>query len=483
MRRPRRWNRRDLLKFGIGGITTGLMGESLIGGVSAASGRPRNVKSVIYIFLSGGLSQIDSFDMKPNGPSASRGEFRPMSTRTPSVQICEHLPMLAQRSQMWSLVRSMTHSSNEHSQGHAIMLTGKSQLPPGFSPNKPKPTDWPSIAAIVGQAVPGSPLGTSRASVLPSAVVLPEKLVHRTGRVIPGQFAGQMGAAHDPWFIEASPYRPRTYGAYPEYGFTMKPERLTQDDSAFRAPNLSLPQGMARTRLNQRLGLLEQVEQLPGNTPRNDATNQFRRNRELAVSLLSDRRVRWALDVTNAELRTQERYGKNSFGWSLLMARRMIELGVRFVQVNLGNNETWDLHGSIFPRLKDALFPPTDRAVSALLDDLHQTGMLDETLVVMAGEFGRTPRIFTLPRHYQKPGRDHWGAVQTVMLAGGGIQGSRVIGSSDREGGRPASQPQTPENLAATIYETLGLPRTAMWYDPLNRPHHIFNADPIAGLA
>ncbi|MGF1580193.1 MAG: DUF1501 domain-containing protein [Gemmataceae bacterium] len=476
MRSLGRWDRREILRFGIGGMTTGLMGESLIGGIAADTAeRPSQIKSVIYIFLSGGLSQIDSFDMKPEGPSASRGEFRPMSTRTPGIQICEHLPMLARQSHMWSLVRSMTHGSNEHSEGHVIMLTGKSRVPPGFSPNQPKPTDWPSIAAIVGQTL--APKG-----ILPSALVLPEKLIHRTGRVIPGQFAGQMGAAHEPWFIEASPYRPRTYGAYPEYGFTMKPEQLTQDDSVFRAPNLSLQPGMPRSRLDRRLNLLEEMERLPGNTPRTHATNEFRRNRELATSLLSDRRVRWALDVTNAEIRTQERYGKNSFGWSLLMARRMVELGVRFVQVNLGNNETWDLHGSIFPRLKDALFPPTDRAVSALLDDLAQSGMLDQTLVVMAGEFGRTPRIFTLPRHYKKPGRDHWGAVQTVLLAGGGIQGGRVVGSSDRNGGRPASRPQTPENLAATMYEMLDIPKTAMWYDPLARPHHIYNGSPIEGL-
>jgi hypothetical protein len=426
---------------------------------------------VIYIFLSGGLSQLDSFDLKPDAPAEIRGEFRPIATRTPGIHICEHLPMLARRSDLWALVRSMTHPSNGHSEGHAIMLTGRTPLPPGFSGNNPTPADWPSIAAIANQVSP-------RRGILPAAAVLPEKIVHRTGRTIPGQFGGQMGPARDPWFVEASPYRPAVYGAYPQYAFTMQPEAPhVRDDSAFRAPSLSPPAGVGPQQFNQRLGLLGAVER-----QRPVAARPFERNRELALSLLSDRRVRWAFDVTDADVRTQERYGRNSFGWSLLMARRLVELGVNFVQVNLGNNETWDLHGSIFPRLRDSLFPPTDRAVSALLDDLEQTGLLERTMIVMAGEFGRTPRISGLPQHYRLPGRDHWGAVQTVFCAGGGVRGGQVIGASDRQGGRPAAAPQTPENLAATIYEALGVPRTAMWYDQVERPHHVYHAEPIAGL-
>ncbi|HYT88138.1 MAG TPA: DUF1501 domain-containing protein [Gemmataceae bacterium] len=467
-----RSDRRDLLKFGIGGLTTGLLGESLISGVSADTQQPASgARSVIYIFLSGGLSQLDSFDLKPDAPDGIRGEFRPIATSTPGIQICEHLPRLAARSRLWALVRSMSHPSNGHSEGHAIMLTGRTPLPPGFSGNMPTPSDWPSIAAIAGQVTP-------RRGILPAAAVLPERIVHRTGRTIPGQFGGQMGSARDPWFIEASPYRSNTYGAYPEYAFTMQPEAPhVRDDTIFRAPSLSLPPGVNRGQLDERLGLLGAVER-----QRPVAARPFDRSRELALSLLSDPRTRWAFDVTNADVRMQERYGRNSFGWSLLMARRLVELGVNFVQVNLGNNETWDLHGSIFPRLRDSLFPPTDRAVSALLDDLEQTGLLERTLIVIAGEFGRTPRISTLPQHYRLPGRDHWGAVQTVFLAGGGIRGGQVIGSSDRSGGHPATQRQTPENLAATIYEALGVPRTAMWYDQLERPHHIYNADPIPGL-
>jgi hypothetical protein len=470
------WSRRDLLKLGMGGLTGGLLGEGLIHAVSAdALQSPAQARSVIYLFLSGGLSQLDSFDLKPEAPAEIRGEFRPIATRTPGIRICEHLPQLAQRSHLWALVRSLSHPSNSHSHGHAMMLTGHTDLAPGFDANRPTPTEWPSIAAVAGQVTP-------RRGVLPPAIVLPEKLIHRTGRVIPGQFAGQMGPARDPWFIEASPFRSSVYGAYPQYAFTMQPEAPhVRDDSPFRAPSLSLPTGVTSGQMDRRVGLLGAVERRTpaGPVP---AVRHFERNRGLALSLLSDRRVRRAFDVTDADVRTQERYGRNSFGWSLLMARRLVEVGVNFVQVHLGNNESWDLHGSIFPRLRDSLFPPTDRAISALLDDLQQTGQLERTLIVMAGEFGRTPRISTLPQHYRLPGRDHWGAVQTVFLAGGGIRGGQVIGASDRDGGHPASQRQTPENLAATIYEALGVPRTTMWYDQLERPHHVYNADPIPGL-
>ncbi|MFZ9092015.1 MAG: DUF1501 domain-containing protein, partial [Planctomycetaceae bacterium] len=162
---------------------------------------------------------------------------------------------------------------------------------------------------------------------------------------------------------------------------------------------------------------------------------------------------------------------------------RLVESGVNLVQVNLGNDETWDTHGNAFPHLRDKLFPPTDRALTALLEDLQETGQLDHTLVVVAGEFGRTPKISLLPKHYALPGRDHWGALQSVMLAGGGVAGGRVIGSSDEIGAYPADAPQTPENLAATIYEALGIPPEGVWRDEVGRPHHVYQADPIPGLS
>ncbi|GIW80644.1 MAG: hypothetical protein KatS3mg105_2451 [Gemmatales bacterium] len=392
--------------------TIGLLGLGMnhVVGLRDLSAKPAKAKAkaVIYIFLSGGLAQHDSFDPKPDAPEEIRGEFSAIQTRTPGLHICEHLPMLAQRSNKWALCRSLTHPCNEHSDGHLLMLTGRSKLPTGFDRNKPKPTDWPSIASIVSQVV-------SPRNNLPPAAVLPEVLIHRTGRIIPGQFGGLMGARFDPWFIKASPYNARSYGAYPEYGFHHERGAENPKNLIFQAPNLSLPEGLSRNRLENRLGLLAQLETQQRELENHAETESFDRYRQQAISLLADAKVRQAFDVTKADDRIQERYGKNSFGWSLLMARRLVEAGVSLVQVNLGNNETWDTHQNAFPNLKNFLLPPTDRAVSALLDDLEESGLLDQTLIVMAGEFGRTPRVFKIPKA-KKPGRDHWGAVQTVFF-------------------------------------------------------------------
>jgi uncharacterized protein (DUF1501 family) len=459
----------SLLGLGMNHVA-GLRAADSAAGTAKSSGR---AKSVIYIFLSGGLAQHDSFDMKPDAPDTVRGEFNPIATSTPGIQICEHLPGLAARSQHWALVRSLTHSSNEHSAGHQIMLSGRSALPPNFSNNKPQRSDWPSIAAIASAA-------TVRRNNLPPAAVLPERLVHWSGRVIPGQFGGQMGPHRDPWFIEASPYHNTSYGAFPTYKFDHQ-ERGNADDRVFQAPSLTLPQGLDGLRLRNRKELLTTLQDQREELDRTATAAQFDGLRQRAISLLTDMKVTQALDVTRADDRIQQRYGKNSFGWSLLMARRLIECGVNLVQVNLGNDETWDTHGEAFPHLKDKLFPPTDRAVSALLDDLSENGLLDDTLIVMAGEFGRTPKI-SQNSAYRKPGRDHWGAVQTVLFAGGGVKGGQVIGSSDRLGAYPATNPQTPENMAATIYDALGIPATAVWHDEQNRPHSIYYGEPIAGL-
>ncbi|MBL9129410.1 MAG: DUF1501 domain-containing protein, partial [Verrucomicrobiales bacterium] len=188
-----------------------------------------------------------------------------------------------------------------------------------------------------------------------------------------------------------------------------------------------------------------------------------------------------AFDLSRARPAQLDRYGRNSFGWSLLVARQLVSLGVGLVQVNLGNDETWDTHEGAFPNLRDHLLPPFDRALSALLADLDASGELKETLVVVGREFGRTPKISTLPGS-SLPGRDHWGACQSVLLAGGGVRGGTVVGASDDIGAYPADAPQRPENLAATIYEALGLPRTTSWNDTTGRPQHLYSGEPIRGL-
>ena len=469
-------SRRVALQAGsIGLLGLGMNHLDPLRAAAPTDGRVKKAKNVIYIFLSGGLGQHDSFDMKPDAPKEVRGEFNPIPTKTPGIHICEHLPGLAKRSNDWALVRSLTHPYNEHSQGHHVMLTGRTPMPTGFNGSKPKPGDFPSIAAITSDRMRPH-------NNLPPAIVLPDKIVHRTGRVIPGQFAGEMGSLRDPWFLEASPYHTEHYGAYPEYLFHHAKGKLEDEKLKFQAPNLSLPQGLGKGQFKNRLELFQHLNKQRAFLEKAAEVEQFDRYRQMAVSLLSDPKTQKAFDVMNADEKRQEMYGKNSFGWSLLMSAMLVEAGVSMVQVNLGNNETWDTHGNAFPHLKDYLYPPTDKAVSALLDDLKSRGLLDDTLIVMAGEFGRTPKISLLPKHYKKPGRDHWGAVQTVFFAGGGVNGGNVIGSSDKLGGYPASDPQTPENMGASIYQALGIPPDMMWHDSLDRPHKIYYGDPIPGL-
>lgn len=474
-----RLTRRRAIQVGALGLlglgTPQLAALRALSATAGGGGAPAvRAKSVIYIFLSGGLAQQESFDMKPGAPSEIRGEFRPIPTRTAGIEICEYLPELAQRSAKWALVRSLTHGSNDHSAAHHIMLTGRSDLPEGFDGNRPKPSDWPSIAALAGSVAPSR-------DGLPPAVVLPDKIVHNTGRVLPGQFGGLLGRKRDPWFLEMSPYHPLHYGAFPEFLFHHAKGRQTDDSLRFQAPELSLPQGLTLERVLDRVSLRRTIENQSRRLVDAVQDEPFDRYREAAVNLLANPRVHGAFDLDRADPRHLDRYGRNSFGWSLLMARQLVDVGVSLIQVNLGNDETWDTHEGAFPNLKNYLLPPLDRALSALLDDLDASGQLAETLIVMGGEFGRTPKISTIPGA-TLPGRDHWGACQTVLLAGGGVRGGTVVGSSDAIGAYPASAPQRPENLAATIYEALGLSRSLTWTDTTGRPHNLFQDEPIAGL-
>ena len=474
--------RRNLLQAG----SLGFFGLSLAdllrwqkSAAAAPAGSPAP-KSVIFLFLTGGASQHDTFDMKPDAPSEIRGEFNPIATRTPGTEICEHMPLLAQRSQLWSLVRSLTHGDNGHDSGTYLMLTGRSKLPVTYKAMTPQSIDEPSIAAIAGAM-------TQKRGLLPTAAVIPEKLYHSNAGVYSGQFAGLLGKQHEPWMVECTdkPHGYHAYsGAFPTYLFNLhKGEPSDKVNWRFEVPNLTLPEGVFSERFQQRQHLLEVIDEQRRGLEAHAAVGTYDRVTQSAISMMTDPKVRAALDVRKSDPETLKRYGDNSFGWSTLMARRLVEAGVNMVQVNLGNFGSWDLHGNNFPCLKNYLFPPTDLAVSALLDDLKSSGLLDSTLVVMAGEFGRTPRISHIAQNiYKYAGRDHWGPCQTVLLAGGGIQGGRVIGASDKIGAYPTSDPQTPENFAATIYRGLGIPHDAMWHDVTGRPHFVYPANPIGGL-
>ena len=469
--RSPRLNRRDAVRAG----SIGMLGLGELARLRTAAGASASPsRAVIFIFLSGGLAQHESFDPKPDGPLDIRGDFAAISTRSAGVRVCEHLPMLAARSERWALCRSLTHGSNEHSAGHHIMLTGRSDLPAGFDPSRPKASDWPSIPALVSSVLPGR-------DILPPAIVLPEKIVHRTGRTVPGQFAGMLGRTRDPWFLECSPYNPVTYGAYPEYRFHHATGAATQDSLAFRPLELSIPQSLMEVRLLDRIGLRDRLDRQRADLERTAEERSFDRYRGMATSLLLDPRVSGAFDITRADPALRQRYGENAFGWSLLLAARLVEAGVSLVQVNLGNNEAWDTHQSAWTNLRRFLLPPMDRAVSALLDDLGSRGLLETTLVAMAGEFGRTPKISTLAGATEA-GRDHWGRVQTAFFAGGGVRGGAVVGASDRFGGEPASDPQRPEDFAATLYHALGLRPDTVWHDELGRPFPLSDGRPIPGL-
>ena len=463
-------DRRSWLQAG----AIGLLGLTL-GDVRRLQAEARSEgKSVIFVFLSGGLAQHESFDPKPEASDEIRGEFGTIATRTPGYRICEHLPRLANCSQLWTAVRSLTHSFNEHSQGHLAILTGRSEMPVGFDPNRARDTDHPSIAAVAGAVTAGR-------NNLPPAIVLPEKLIHRTGRTIPGQFGAAMGPLRDPYFLDCCRFHPDSYGAWPQYGFDHQSGKLDAGLD-FRVPGLELPADLTVERFRDRVGLLDEVQRRQRSLERLAEVETFDRFQSRALSMLADQEMADVFRVTDADDETLDRYGRHSFGWSLLLARRLVDAGANLVQVNLGNNETWDTHGNAFPHLRDLLLPPMDQAVSALIEGLHADGRLDETLVVVAGEFGRTPKISHLAQHYAFPGRDHWGRAQSIVLAGGGVRGGNVIGKTDRFGGEPIEDAVTPENFAATIYRALGLPATATWFDLLDRPMPVYHGEPIAGL-
>lgn len=405
-------------------------------------GRP---KSVIFILMSGGLGQLDSFDMKPEATEAIRGEFKPIQTRTPGIQICEHLPMLADRMDKLAIVRSMSHPQGNHLEAVHRILTGHPSVPRGASDldRVASRNDFPCYGAVV-DFVRGPSGG------VPNGVALPLKLIEGP-LTWPGQDAGFLGPRHDPWQLRMPPSQPEA-----------------RDDS------IALPEGLGIDRLHRRQHLLSQTRPtLPGDS--------FADQQESALRLLGNGNVAKAIDLDREDPRLRDRYGRHSFGKSLLMARRLVEVGVPIVQATMGIVQNWDTHVGNFPRLKNDLMPPLDKAVSALMDDLALRGMLDDTLVVLTGEFGRTPRIAPLNAG-DVPGRDHWPQVFSSVFAGGGVKGGQVIGKSDNQAAYPVTRTFGPPDLAATIYSALGIDTALELRDRLNRPLRLTDGEVIAPL-
>jgi hypothetical protein len=429
-------NRREFLQVGYSGLL-GLSLASVLGQRAQAQPQTRTPKSVIIVFLTGAASHLDMFDMKPDAPDAIRGEFRPIQTRTTGLHVCEHLPRLAQRSEKYAVVRSLSHREYNHLVATHHVLTGHLQ-PGAFFDKVASRDDWPCYASALDYARP-------RNDGLPTGVNLPTYLMEGP-LTWPGQHAGFLGPRHDPWQITRDP------GAA-DFGM----------DSLRPAP------GIDATRLNDRRALLQEVDVQQAQIARQAEARRLTDQQNLAFSILASGQVARAFQMNQEPTAVRDRYGRHPFGQSLLLARRLVQAGVPVVQANMGHVQNWDTHGDNFGKLKNVLLPPLDQGVSALLDDLSANGLLDDTLVMMLGEFGRTPRIFAI-NNQGAPGRDHWAPCFFGVFAGAGVRGGQLIGQSDRIGAFPSTAPYSPEDIGATVYHVLGMNPGMEVRDRQNRP-------------
>ena len=445
--------RREILRVGgLGALGLGLP-QLLAAEVSAparsqaepsANAKPRqpSAKSCIVLFLMGGPPQHSTWDPKPEAPAEIRGEFRPIDTVVPGISISELLPRMALLTDRLSIIRSMSSNDNAHSSSGYYMLTGQPHAPMNFENANPgPPNDYPSIGAVVRRMEQG-------ASGLPPAVTLPHRIFNTDGSVWPGQDAGFLGRATDPWLVKCRPA-----------------------DPDFRVSEFSLNVDVSSERLLERQSLLGQVNQKLDEFERSGRPRYYGKLTEQAFNLLNSVRSRQAFRLDAEPEVVRERYGRGQFGQSVLLSRRLIEAGVKLVQVNWyrGPEEPsdapcWDSHAREALRLKTVLAPPTDQALSALLEDLEARGMLDETLVVCMAEFGRTPKFNPVA------GRDHWGHVYSVVLAGGGVRGGFVHGASDAIAAYAKEGRVQPQDLTATIFHCLGYDPEALMHDTLGRP-------------
>jgi hypothetical protein len=411
---------------------------------SSASGK---AKSCIVLYCWGGMSHIDTWDLKPAAPSEIRGLFSPISTAVPEIQIGEHLPLLAQHTEKLAIIRSIHHDDSAHGRGMYWNLTG--HRPPRAGNIPPLPGDWPSLAAMVSK-FRTPPRG------VPSAVRTPYPMVDND-TLQAGEYGGWLGVKYDPIIM-----RPPTGEPFDGVSRTLGSEVLELGE-------------LDRTRAASRRELLASLEQ-----PISQASDfeNFHHFRALAGDILLGSAVKNAYDLDKEDPKVRETYGNHLGGQSTLLARRLVEAGVPIVQVclaagdlNGGAGDMWDTHGDNFNRLKDRLLPVFDRAFSALLQDLADRGTLDETLVAVLTDFGRTPRI------NGGAGRDHYPSVYSVVLAGGGIRGGQIYGSSDADGAFPRTQPCGPPDIHATIFQALGISPRATIRDTLGRPFPVSDGE------
>lgn len=441
--------RRDFLRVGsLGAIGLGLPTFKALAQAQANPRARDDERSAILIFNLGAPSQIDTFDMKPNAPSEIRGPFKPIRTRADGFQISEIFPLHAKVADHFSLVRSCYHTAAAvHDTGHQMMQTGRL-----FTGGINTPHAGCALEFVRG-----------RRGDLPAHVVLPEAMGNTGGGLSHGQDAGFLGKTFDPFVLNSDPSK-----------------------VGFKVPDLLPPSEIGEVRLNRRRELRKTVEDNLRAFEASTSAGQLDANFDAAYRLMTSVKAREAFDLTREPLKVRERYGMHRFGQSCLLARRLVEAGVRFVTLNtfitVFDEITWDIHGSkpftSIAGMRDIVAPMYDQGYSALIEDLHQRGMLSKTLVCNLAEFGRTPKV------NPAGGRDHWPQCWTVYFAGGGVQGGRVIGKSDDIGAYPVERPIKPSEVVATIYHSLGLDLETHLPGPNSRPFPLvdFGTQPIREL-
>jgi len=446
--------RRELVRAG----ALGLFGLGLPDVVRADVPK-RKAKACIVLFMWGGPAQQDTWDMKPDAPDVYRGEFKPIQTNVPGLQICEHLPELAKRANELCLIRSMTHTNVDHITAPHLLLTGRP------APTGPLKDDWPNYGAVL------SKLGRGKGPLPPYVSMMPIVKENGAPRFVEethGQGAGFLGPLHNPMRIDAD-------AASPDY----------------RVGDFSLSVDTPSGRVHDRAELLRGLDKQVASMEAQPELGAMAAHYQRAFALLARPQVTQAFDLSREPVKVRERYGMNLHGQSVLQARRLVEAGVPVVTVFWPNDGItnvsvyWDTHNRNFIDLKTRLCPVTDRATSALLDDLKERGMLDETLIVWTGEMGRTPKVgqsVVGGAGAGRDGRDHWGKLFTTVLAGGGVKGGTVYGSSDKFASEPASNPTSPADLAATIYHLLGVDPHTEIHDRLNRPLTLCEGRVIEGV-
>lgn len=400
-------------------------------------------KSVILFFLCGGASHVDTWDMKPNAPAEYRGPFSPISTAAPEIRLCEHLPLLAQQAQHLAVIQAVcgSVSTNDHHAGYYYNLTGHRADPTFLSQGndrRPYADDWPFIGSVVASRRP-------QKTSLPNALTLPHK-PSKAPYTRPGQFAARLGVEHDPLYVHAIPEEPLK----------------------FQAPALVLAGDVTPAQLLSRKHLLTALDGARSHFEQVPSAQLWKQHQQRTLDLLMSSNTSQVFDVAQEPEALRNRYGQTVNGMSLLMARRLVEAEVPFITVFWKENETiadkcksaggWDTHGNNFNCLKEHLLPEFDRGFSALIEDLQQRGLLEQTLLVVNSEMGRTPKIGD-PRSGGPggAGRDHWTHCQSVLMAGGGVRGGQTFGASDRFGEYPAEHPLTPADIAKTVYHAAGI--------------------------